>query len=101
MKIIAVNINKALAAGTSPFDATKRAWIINEKKFRADIPKYVIGVSRGDIKGFYELEAVNKDVEPRRLKFTLKEIKETTITNSIKRFTSGKKLKHFVVKYNW
>ena len=100
MKLIAVNINKALAKKASAFDATKRAWKLNEVKFRKNLPDFVIGVASGIIKGYYKFEDVNTDIEPKRVKFTLTNCDKNEISR-IDTFTSERNLKYFVIKHKW
>jgi hypothetical protein len=70
MKIIAVNINKALASGASELVATERAWKLNLNNCSGF--DYVIGISGGVIRGWYNLNGVHVDyLEPPRLKFDL------------------------------
>lgn len=70
MKIIAVNINKALDSGANVKDATERAWKLNKENCSGY--KYVIGVSKGVIRGYFKLNGVTTDLsEPPRVKFDL------------------------------
>ena len=70
MKIIAVNINKALASGASALIATERAWKLNMKI--CGVFDYVIGISGGAIHGWYNLNGVSIDhLEPPRVKFDI------------------------------
>jgi len=70
MKIIAVNINKALASGASALVATERAWKLNINTCSGF--DYVIGISGGVIRGWYNLNGVHVDHrEPPRVKFDL------------------------------
>ena len=99
MNILAVNISKQVAK-MQPFDATQEAWKLNEKKFRANLPEFVIGVAAGEIKGYYKLQNVIYDNNNERLKFTLVECNETEIS-LIYGFIKDKNLKYFVTKKKW
>lgn len=100
MRIIAVNINKTLASGVSAFNATERAWKLNERKFLQFLPEFVIGVASGKAKEHFRLVSVNSDIEPKRLKFSLKPCLPHEISE-IEAFVKNKNLKYFVVKYKW
>jgi len=100
MKLIAVNIHKGLSKKVCPFNATKRAWKLNESKFRKKFPDFVIGVASGEIKGFYRLVDVSTDSEPKRVKFNLKDCDDPEKANIIS-FINGRNLRYFVIKQKW
>lgn len=99
MNILAVNISKQVAK-MMPLDATQEAWKLNEKKFKENLPEFVIGVAAGAIKGYYKLNNVTRDNDNIRLKFTLIECNETEIS-MIYSFIKDKNLKYFVTKMKW
>jgi len=99
MKIIAVNISKALRGKTPILTATERAWWL-----RLDICKqfdFVISVAGGNIYSYYKLISVNMDIlEPTRVKFELIEctlIEKKSIDSYI--LKSKCSVSGFVTKY--
>jgi len=84
MKIIAVNINKALPLNSlrATLIATERAWKLNINKCKNYT--YVIGIAKGDIcsYAYFKLNGVTIDLtEPPRVKFDLSQCSQTEITN--------------------
>ena len=72
MKIIAVNINKAMVSTPklSVLDATKRAWKLNIN--RCKDYDYIIGVDNGNIKSFFRKTGEHIDsTQPSRVEFYL------------------------------
>lgn len=101
MKILAVNIHNQLAKKLSVLAATERAWLLDENKFRENLPDFVIGVAKGVIHGHFRLLDVDIDtIDPKRLKFTLTACDKNEI-NSIANFTKDKNLRYFVTKQSW
>lgn len=100
MKILAVNIHNQLTKGLGELASTERAWKLDEKKFKENLPDFVIGVASGKIKGHYRLQDVFPDIEPNRLKFSLVDC-DVTEKSLIDSFTKDKNLKYFVTKLNW
>jgi len=79
MKIIAVNINKALASGASALVATERAWKLNINTCSGF--DYVIGISGGKIHGWFNLNGVSVDHrEPPRVKFDITDCSSTDVS---------------------
>ena len=101
MKILAVNIHNQHNKKLSVLAATERAWMLDENKFKENLPDFVIGVANGVIKGYFRLLGVSIDIiEPNRLKFTLTACNKNEI-ESIDNFTKGKNLRYFVIKQKW
>jgi len=99
MKIIGVNIHKALSKKSTVINATERAWLLNKSKCAGF--DYVIGVAGGQIKGYFKLNGVSADrKEPKRVKFdiTACNTKEIRLINSFLG-GGGHNLGHFVTKY--
>ena len=99
MKIIAVNINKALSEGKNTIIATQRAWLLNQA--RCENFDFVIGVSTGRIRGYYVLNDVLIDlIDNNRVCFNLTSCnneEKLRIDNFIKRRNTN--LRYFVTKF--
>jgi hypothetical protein len=68
--IIAVNIGRTLNAGLTIQQATERAWSLSMNNCL--MHQYVIGVSGGEILGYFRLINVSQDeLEPDRVAFEL------------------------------
>jgi hypothetical protein len=100
MKILAVNIHNQLAKGLDFLASTERAWLLDENKFRENLPDFVIGVASGVIKGYFRLQDVFPDIEPNRLRFSSVDCDKNEI-DSIDNFTKDKNLRYFVIKQKW
>ncbi len=105
MKILAVNISKALDRKdinniVKIQIATERAWKLNAGKLILDIPEFVVGVASGIVYGYFNLKNATIDREPKRVRFTLNVCNEKD-TRRIKIFLNGKNLKYFVTKQKW
>jgi len=100
MKILAVNIHNQLAKGLGVLASTERAWKLDEKKFKENLPNFVIGVASGKIRAYYRLQDVFPDIEPNRLRFSLIDCDKNEIS-MIDRFTMDKNLSYFVTKQVW
>lgn len=99
MKIIAVNINKALASNPRPtiLDATKRAWKLNIN--RCKDYDYVIGVGNGHIQGFFRKTGEHIDlIEPPRVEFDLTPCNSQE-ENKIRDYCVNKNLRGITTKY--
>lgn len=98
MKIIAVNINKQLAKGTSPIIATERAWKLNLHKCK-DF-EFVIGVVNSKIIACFRKINVRPDIEHLRVCFDLIPCRDNEII-VIENYISSNhlNLKGIVTKY--
>ena len=98
MKIIAVNISQTKLTQTI-LDATKRAWVLVLS--RCTEYDYVIGVSKGDIEGFFMKTGEHPDPnQPDRVEFDLLPCTSQQI-DLIRDYINDKKinLKFISVKY--
>ena len=99
MKIIAVNINKALASNPRPtiLDATKRAWKLNIN--RCKDYDYVIGVVNGHIVGSFSKTTEHQDsIQPNRVEFNLIPCNPQD-DNLIRNYCNNKNLRGITTKY--
>jgi hypothetical protein len=99
MKILAVNISKQISKKDSK-RATEEAWKLNEKKFKKNLPEFVIGVASGKILSYYKFLAESHDEETNRVIFSLSECDKNDKAK-IESFTKDKNLKYFVLKQKW
>jgi hypothetical protein len=98
--IIAVNIHRSISRGNSVLESTRGAWHLSMQ--RSLEHKFVIGVARGKILGYFVLNGVNYfRTDPRKVRRVVFDLIpcDAQQQEQIEQYIGKANLKEFVIKY--